>query len=88
MRETSLKKRRILQERSTRQQHAFQNGSIEGLAANGCRSILEEGDNIQCGLVDMRLEEMKESNGNWKILDSSGDCNENQFLCGIDPCRL
>ena len=30
-------------------------------------AFLKAGDNIQCGLEDKRLEEMKESNGNWKF---------------------
>ena len=30
-------------------------------------AFLKEGDNIQCGLEDMRLEEIKESNDNWRF---------------------
>ena len=48
--------------------------ALEGMQPVGTEAFSKEGDNIQCGLEDMRLEEMKESNGNWKLLDHSDLC--------------
>ena len=39
--------------------------ALEGLQPMVTEAVLKEGDHIQCGLEDMRLEEMKEPNDNW-----------------------
>ena len=41
--------------------------TLEGLQQMVTEAFFQEGDNIQCGLEDMRLEEMKESNNNWNV---------------------
>ena len=41
--------------------------AFEGLQPMVTEAFLKEGDNIRCGWEDMRLEEMKDSNGNWKF---------------------
>ena len=38
---------------------ACENGSVAGLQPMVTEAFLQEGDNIQCGLEDMRLEEVK-----------------------------
>ena len=50
--------------------------ALEGLQPTVTDAIFKEGDDIQCGLEDMRLEEMKESTGNsnfgsWWLLQST-----------------
>ena len=41
--------------------------ALEGLQPMVTEAIFKEGDNIQCGLEDMRLAEMKESNYSWEF---------------------
>ena len=57
--------------------------TLEGLQQMVTEAFFQEGDNIQCGLEDMRLEEMKESTNNWNVWISSDDCNQH-VLCGSD----
>ena len=66
--------------------------ALEGMQPVGTEAFSKEGDNIQCGLEDMRLEEMKESNGQleyfWIIVIM---CNHQHFPCSSDllwPIKL
>ena len=62
MGERCLKRKRTLQERSTRCQDDSHNGSICSLQPMVTETLMKEKENNQCGLEEV------EPNGNWKVM--------------------